>query len=75
MPKPSRTTARLSAQLQDPETRAKAISEVARVAALDLPMAQVAAQLGVPERTLLRWRAEDAELRAAVEGARGRVGA
>ena len=73
MPSPRQQTHLLSARLTVPNERARAIAEIARVAALDLPLARVADELGISERTLHRWRCEDAELRAAIESARGRV--
>ena len=63
----------LAARLTVPSERSAAIAEIARAASLDLPFPKVAEVLGISERTLHRWRCEDAELRTAIENARGRV--
>jgi hypothetical protein len=62
-------TAYLSARLLDPLERARAIQEIA-LACRD-GIADGARVLGVPERTIWRWRASHPELAGALDRARG----
>lgn len=62
-------TASIATRLRDPALRPETIAGIAEECREGVTGAAIA--LGVPIRTLWRWRAEDAELRAAIDRARG----
>mgnify|MGYP006267402619 CR=1 FL=1 len=69
MPTAKLPTLSLAAQLRDPVTRPATIAGIASECREGVTGGAIA--LGLPLRTLWRWRAEDAELRHAIDRARG----
>ena len=67
--RPKLTTTQLAARLADPLTRTAAIAEVSL--ACREGVAEGARSLGIPERTLWRWRSTVPELQLELDRARG----